>query len=324
MTGRKLLNLPLYKIAVPTPFPVGPVNVYLITEPEVTLIDAGPHTPEAHESVVQGLRERSLSLRDVSKIYITHGHPDHYGQAALLVRESGATLFAPSPDSVDFQHRINQEFYLRMYELAGVPRAIVNLFEEEFRFLQEVTEPFTEYTPIQEGDRLLCGDLEFTIISTPGHTPGSVCFYAKERRLLIAADTVIKRITPNPILNEDPSRPGKRYPSLKNYLASLEKLQSLGPELVCSGHGDDVDEFPALYSKMMRHHEARQGKVLALLHGREKSLWALVQELFPEVGNSGMFLALSEAFAHVDLLEEGSRVRWIERDGMQRVEAVNR
>ncbi|MBZ5536613.1 MAG: MBL fold metallo-hydrolase [Acidobacteriia bacterium] len=318
----QLLNLPLYKIVVPTPFHVGPVNVYLITEPEVSLIDAGPHTPEAYAAVRQGLGERSLSLRDVRKILITHGHPDHYGQAAVLARETDAILHAPTFDSPDFQHRINQDFYLRMYEEAGVPPQVVNQFVEEFHFIQQVAEPLTEYTPIQEGDPLLCGDLEFEVLSTPGHTPGSVCFYSRERRLLIAADTVIKRITPNPVLNEDPLRPGKRYPSLKNYLASLEKLRLLGPELVCSGHGDDVDEFPPLFAKMMRHHEERQGRVLALLQGQPKPLWTLVSELFPGVRDDGRFLALSEVFAHVDFLDDRSLVRWIQRDGMRMIEAV--
>lgn len=320
----QLLNLPLYKIVVPTPFQVGPVNVYLITEPEVALIDAGPRTPEAYAAVRQGLHVRSLSLRDVRKIFITHGHPDHYGQAALLTRETDATLHAPAFDSPDFQHRLNQDFYLRMYEEAGVPGQVVDQFVEEFHFIQQVAEPFTAYTPIEEGDTLPCGDLEFEVVSTPGHTPGSVCFYSRARRLLIAADTVIKRITPNPVLNEDPLRPGKRYASLKNYLASLAKLRALDPELVCSGHGDDVDEFPPLFAKMMRHHEERQRRVLELLKGQPKPLWTLVRELFPEVGDGGKFLALSEVFAHVDLLADRSLVRWIQGDGTRMIKAVTR
>ncbi|MBZ5554064.1 MAG: MBL fold metallo-hydrolase [Acidobacteriia bacterium] len=319
----QLLNLPLYKIVVPTPFHVGPVNVYLITEPEVSLIDAGPHTPEAYAAVASGLRERSLRLRDVRQIFITHGHPDHYGQASLLAAESGARVLASDFDSPHFQHRTHQDFYLRLYEEAAVPRRIIDLFAEGLQFIHSVAKPIAEYTPLREGDPLQCGDVVFEVIFTPGHTPGSICLYSKDRRLVIAADTVIKRITPNPILDEDPLDPGRRYPSLKNYLASLEKLRQLGPQLVCSGHGDDVDEFSPLFAKMMRHHEERQSRVLALLHDQPKPLWTLVRDLFPEVREDGMFLALSEVFAHVDLLEDRSLVRWIQRDGMRVIEAVN-
>jgi hypothetical protein len=91
---------------------------------------------------------------------------------------------------------------------------------------------------------------------------------------------------------------------------------------VCSGHGDDVDEFPPLFAKMIRHHEERQGRVLDLLQGPPRALWTLVRELFPEVGDDGLFLALSEVFAHVDLLDDRSLVRWIQRDGRRMVEAV--
>lgn len=316
------LNLPLHKIVVPTPFHVGPVNVYIITEPEVAMIDVGPKMPEARAAIEQGLHQLSLQLSDVKKIFITHGHPDHYGQAAELARDSGALVFASTLDSPHFQHRTHQDFYFRMYAEAGVPQRIVEVFQEGFHFIQSLTDPITEYLAVEEGDVIPCGNMNFQILNTPGHTPGSVCFYSSERRLLMAADTVIKRITPNPILDEDPLLPDRRYPSLTHYLSSLEKLRLLKPELVCSGHGDEVDEFQPLYEKMLRHHEGRQQKILDLLDEQSKTLWELAQELFPQVSESGMFLALSEVFAHVDLLESCSRVKSVQEGEVRQVQAI--
>jgi len=318
----QILNLPLHKIVVPTPFHVGPVNVYLITEPEVSLIDTGPSTPEARSALEEGLREIRLQVKDIRKIFITHGHPDHYGQAASLARESGATLLASTFDSPQFQHRVNQDFYVRAYQEAAVPQKIIDLFAEEFRSIQRTAEPIQEYAPVHEGDSLRCGSLEFKVISTPGHTPGSVCFHSQEQHLLIAADTVIKRITPNPVLDEDPARPGMRYPSLKNYLTSLERLHRWSPAFIFSGHGEEVDEFQLLFQKMVRHHEERQNKILNLLGRRPKSPWRLVRELFPDVSDDGMFLALSEVIAHVDLLESHSRVQSEIREGVRIIEAI--
>ncbi len=318
----QILDLPLFKLTVPTPFNVGPVNVYVITEPEVLMFDTGPKTPEARQAVEKGLSGLSLRLKDVKKIIITHGHPDHYGQAAELARESGAVIFAPKLDHPHFQHRTNEEFYLRMYREAGVSEKVIGVFAKEFGDIQSVAEPVGEYLPIGEGDEVPCGPLRLRVISTPGHTPGSLCFHAAEKRLLIAADTVIKRITPNPILNEDPTKPGTRYPSLKNYLASLDRLLQLQPRLVCSGHGDEVESFQPLYEKMLRHHDQRQLKILSLLDGKSKSLWSLAQELFPQVKEEGLFLALSEVYAHADLLEERSLIRSAWRDGVREIQAT--
>lgn len=318
----QILDLPLHKLIVPTPFHVGPVNVYVLTEPEVVLLDAGPKLPDARQAVVEGLAALSLKLSDVRKIYITHGHPDHYGQAAELAREAGAALFASPLDSPHFQHRTHAEFYRRMHREAGVPAEVIQIFEDGFEYIESLTAPVANYTAIGEGDELRCGNLTFEIVATPGHTPGSVCFYSRERRLLIAADTVIKRITPNPILDEDPSSPGCRYPSLKHYLASLEKIRRLQPRLVCSGHGDEVEAFDPLLAKMIRHHEERQEKILGLLKGGAKTLWALAHELFPQVEEDGMFLALSEVYAHADLLESRSKIRPVWDGEVRKIQAV--
>lgn len=317
----QILNLPLHKFSIPTPFHVGPVNVYVITEPEVVLIDVGPKMPEARDAVENCLNELSLHVKDVKKIFITHGHPDHYGQAAELARESEAVIFASPLDRAHFQHRTHPGFFARMFQEAGVPPATIDVFNSGFHFIQGLTDPILDYLPVEEGDAIPCGDVLFNVVATPGHTPGSICFYSSERHLLIAADTVIKRITPNPILDEDPLTPDTRYPSLTHYLSSLEKLRALGPKLVCSGHGEDVDAFEPLYQRMLRHHEERQQKILELLNRASKTMWHLAQELFPQVGEGGEFLALSEVFAHVDLLESRSQVKSRWRDGLRMIGA---
>lgn len=316
----QILDLPLHKLVVPTPFHVGPVNVYVITQPEVVLIDVGPKMPEARRAVAEGLRKLSLGVKDVKTIFITHGHPDHYGQAVELAGESGATLYASAADSPHFQHRTHADFFHRMYREAGVPDKIIELFAAGFQFIQSVTDPVQDFVAVEEGPVIRCGDIELHAVATPGHTPGSLCLYSAQRRLLIAADTVIKRITPNPILDEDPARPDTRYPSLKNYLGSLEKVRMLAPQLVCSGHGEEVNEFQPLYRKMLRHHEERQQKILQLLRGQSKTLWALARELFPQVDEGGLFLALSEVYAHTDLLESERRVCATLIDGVRKIE----
>src|SRR3954466_1548866 len=75
-------------IAVPTPFYVGPVNVYLIAEEPVTLIDTGPKTREAIEALREGLRRARFRVSDVRRIVLTHAHEDHCGLARSLRDEA--------------------------------------------------------------------------------------------------------------------------------------------------------------------------------------------------------------------------------------------
>ena len=71
-------------ISVPTPFYIGAVNVYLIKEDPVTIIDTGPKTTEAIETLRAGLRQAGLNVSDVRRIILTHAHEDHIGAVAHL------------------------------------------------------------------------------------------------------------------------------------------------------------------------------------------------------------------------------------------------
>src|SRR5215210_5407291 len=75
-------------ISVPTPFYVGPVNVYLIKADPVTLIDVGPKTPEAVEALRRGLAKEGIGFADVRRIVLTHAHEDHCGLARQVRDEA--------------------------------------------------------------------------------------------------------------------------------------------------------------------------------------------------------------------------------------------
>ena len=73
--------LNIYKIKIPTPYPVGPVNSYLIKNRPYTLVDPGPDYPEAKEALLEGLAALGVAPADLARVVLTHSQSDHCGPA---------------------------------------------------------------------------------------------------------------------------------------------------------------------------------------------------------------------------------------------------
>ena len=65
----------VFPISVPTPFYVGPVNVYLIAEEPLTIIDTGPKTKEAIDALRAGLRAAGFLISDIRRICLLYTSP---------------------------------------------------------------------------------------------------------------------------------------------------------------------------------------------------------------------------------------------------------
>src|ERR1044072_6033739 len=75
-------------IALPTPFYIGAVNVYVVKEDPITLIDTGPKTRDAVDALRAGLRKNGMTTGDIRRIVLTHAHEDHCGLARSLRDEA--------------------------------------------------------------------------------------------------------------------------------------------------------------------------------------------------------------------------------------------
>ena len=86
-------------IELPTPYPVGPVNAYLLPGPPITLVDCGPKSSEAQAALEAGLRTAGVGFADIRRLIITHGHIDHFGLAATVAAAGGAEVCAHPLDT---------------------------------------------------------------------------------------------------------------------------------------------------------------------------------------------------------------------------------
>jgi glyoxylase-like metal-dependent hydrolase (beta-lactamase superfamily II) len=149
------------------------VRAYLVTDDELALIDTG--LARSVPAIDRGIAAVGRSLGDLTRIVCTHGHPDHAGGAAALLRD-GVELFMHPAD------------------FANLPISLGDAIRRPSRgrLFAAVTPLPTHATPIIDGDRLpILGGLD--VIHTPGHTPGSVCLYAAQHRLLFVGDALQAR-----------------------------------------------------------------------------------------------------------------------------------
>lgn len=300
-------------LAIPTPFYVGDVNVYLIKEDPVTLIDVGPKTRDAEDALKRSLAANGLQFTDVKRIVLTHAHEDHCG-LAKRVRDSAnnAEILVHNWETGHLFGRLAHEENHRLLLRAGVPTNVL----DEMRSLNDEVSLLTDtlageqLTPLEDGMELDFESGSLTVLHTPGHTPGSCSFLREADRTLICGDCILKRITPNPVLSPDPNDPEQRYASLGEYLVTLARLREIKPTLTYGGHGEPVTDFEEIFNRYVRSIDERQRRVIDLVSRDGITAFELAQRLFPNSIDHDFhrFLAISESVAHLDHAQRSGRI----------------
>lgn len=301
----------IFPISVPTPFPVGPVNCYLVAEDPVTLIDAGPKTKEALATLKEGLRRAGVRVFDIKRILLTHTHEDHCGLAKTLRDETkGAEVLVHGWETGHRAGRLEYDAHRALLTRAGVPDGEITgmrrMYEGVRRYADALEDD--EHREIVDDEEVKFASGSLRVVHTPGHTPGSCSFVREADRTVFAGDCVLKRITPNPILSPDPVDPAKRFPSLAEYLVSLARVRSFSPTLIYGGHGEPVTDYEELFNRYLRAIRERQAEVVRLVPQAGATAWEVAQKMFPGADDVHRFLAVSEAAAHLDLAHAENKI----------------
>ena len=306
-------TMQIIPIAIPTPFYVGDVNVYLVRADPLTLIDVGPKTDEAAQRLARRLAEHGVRLGDIRRIVLTHAHEDHCGLARRVRDEAkDAEILVHDWETGHLFGRLAHEEHRQLMLRSGVPDEVFATMRDLYDEISLLTDSLdkADLRPLRDDTELEFASGTLRVLHTPGHTPGSCSFFREADRTLVCGDCVLKRITPNPILAPDPADPTRRFRSLGEYMVSLARLRGLSPTLVYGGHGEPVHDFEEIFHRYVRATDERQKRVVSLVPANGTTAWSLARRLFPDSIDQGVhrFLAISEAIAHLDYAEAEGKI----------------
>jgi len=289
-------------IAVPTPYPVGPVTLYLLDGDPLTLVDTGPATRTAWRKLVRGLQARGYAPRDVQRVLVTHGHHDHFGAASRLAR-LGAEVHVHPHDANNLLLRRDYPRRWRRLRRSGLSVGRTSAILFSLFTLDLTTRRLLHYTPLADGEALPHENDSIRVHHTPGHSPGHVAFELEREGVWITGDTLLDGITPNAVVEEDPEDPARLFLSIAAYNRSLALLEEAAPALILPAHGRCLDDVAHQVAVVRTKQAQRAAQVRSALEAGPASVARLVETLFPHVSLLGTFLAYSEVLGHLLELE---------------------
>jgi glyoxylase-like metal-dependent hydrolase (beta-lactamase superfamily II) len=310
-------------LRMPLPFALDHINLWLLEDgPGWTIVDCGYAMAET-KSAWERIFAAHLGGLPVTRIIVTHFHPDHIGLASWLAERWQAPLWITEKEwlharvmsrgSDDFVP-LRREFGRR----AGLDGTASALFgEREKSYRRGVPSVPPAFRRISDGAMIEIGGREWRVIVGEGHAPELACLYCPETGVLISGDQVLPKISPNVSVqaHEPDGDP------LAQYLASLAKLRAaISPEaLVLPSHNLPFFGLHARIDELTAHHKARCEELLAAVT-RPQSAVDLLPVLFRRpLDRHQTAFALGEALAHLHYLERRSALDRIrDPDGVDR------
>lgn len=308
----------LYKKVVPLPNnPLREINAYIITGERSLLIDTGFNRPECEEALQSAFDELGIEAAD---LFITHLHSDHCGLVSKFAKED-SRIYASETDGELMNFETGNLYWSMLDDLFikyGFPKAGFGRNTDIHPGRKYCNKELVKFHYLAEGDVLEYGGYRLEAVAAPGHTPGHMCLYDREKKILFGGDLVLGTITPNICIElcaEDP---------LRDYLDSLAKVEKLDVRLLLAAHGTEIADMRARIHELYRHHEERLAEVRRILGDEWKTAYMVAPEMSWEIDcrrwedfpAPQKWFATGEAISHLQYLYFSGKVMREERGGI--------
>lgn len=311
----------VYQLKIPLPDRrLNTLNAYVIkTEDGAMLIDTGWNTDEAYQALISQLAELDLTPKDLKYVVITHFHPDHYGLISRLSQDTHALFVQHEIEYRLLQtRRSDAENTLHTMEIwlekNGMPHTENSELTMMTTDIYNLGTENANFFIVQGGESLQFGDFNFEIVWAPGHSPGMICFYEAQKKLLFCSDHVLAHTTPNiSLYMENGGNP------LLDYLQSLRKVGNLPVELTLPAHGKLIHDLPSRVEEMIEHHEERLSEMMKVCQSSSCSAYQIASRAtwsmsWEKMGAFHHRFALTETLAHLELLRTRGLIERVQNE----------
>ena len=307
------------------PFALDHVNIYLISDGAGwAVLDTGvadTRTRAAWERVLAD----ELGGRPVTRLIVTHNHPDHVGLAGWFHERYCTELYMSQVEYLFAQNLIHNpdavaspehaEFYRRH----GLNEAAIDAAMSRGRSYVKLTSGLPgSYHRLEAGDRIGVGGRELEVLTGGGHSQEQLMLLDREAGVFFAADQVLARISPN--IGVWPWEP--LADPLGDYLKSLSKLRAVPDDvLVLPAHNLPFYGLHQRLADLERHHEARCAEIAGACGGYPRTIAEILPVLFPRALDPHQTgFAFGEVLAHVNhMVRRGELAIEEDAKGMHRV-----
>jgi glyoxylase-like metal-dependent hydrolase (beta-lactamase superfamily II) len=230
-------------IRMPLPYALDHINLWALEDDAGwTIVDTGVHTDESI-AVWMELLANWPDARPITRVIVTHMHPDHVGLAGWLTRKFGCRLWMTRLEYLNCRVLVSDtgreapQDGLNFFRRAGWSEDALDTYRARFgRYGKHVYALPDSYRRLRDGEEIRIGGRGWRVVVGCGHSPEHACLYSPALGVLISGDQVLPRISSN--VSTHPTEPDAE--PMSDWLRSLDKVRREVPAdvLVLPSHNE--------------------------------------------------------------------------------------
>jgi glyoxylase-like metal-dependent hydrolase (beta-lactamase superfamily II) len=298
------------------------INVWAIADRDGwSIVDTGLKSQGTIDAW-QNAFSRTLGAAPVTRVVVTHMHPDHCGMAGWIAERFKVPLWMSRLEYLSCRlmaadtGRCAPVDGIAFYRAAGWDEEAIERYKAKFGSFGEMIYPLpASYRRIADGDSLRLDGREWQVVVGSGHSPEHACLYCPELKLLISGDQILPRISSN--VSVYPTEPDAN--PLADWLGSLADIKRRIPDdvLVLPAHNSPFKGLHARIDELIESHRTGLEQLESVLVTPKRAV-DVFGALFARPIKPGVLgMATGEAVAHLNYLSKtGRAIRELDGDGV--------
>lgn len=288
------------------PFALDHINLWLLRDGESwTAVDTGLSNDETRENWQRVLGSSEIS-DSLSRIIVTHYHPDHMGNAGWLTRRLNIPMWTSESEYLSAHTNFsdvagnNAQAVAQLFKEHGLDATRVAAIADRGNgYRRIISEPPQHYVRLLDGDEIAIGANNWQVITGYGHAPEHSALYCASRGVLISGDMLLPKISTN--VSVWPFEP--LGDPLKLFLRSIDRFKQLPADtLVLPSHGLPFRGAHLRVDMLQQHHAERLADVRQMCASPSTAAELLPVLFKRELDTHQLFFAMGESIAHLNHL----------------------